>query len=169
MKRSVFAITALTWISFLSGCATTVRVTYFSDPPLATIYQGSQRVGIAPATLTYRLSDADKQAGHASFQGVAARWVSGATAEINRMNVDLSIGQNQQYTFFRPQSYPGLEIDVQYVSNYRRDVMNLAPLILQQQQQQQRPIVPPVPVPPTYNTNCTRDSLGNVNCTTRQY
>jgi hypothetical protein len=168
MKHS---IAVLACISFLSGCASTVKVTYYSDPPLATIYQGSQRVGVAPVALTYQISDAQKQAGHASFRGVTARWVSGATAEISSMNIDLSNGRDQNYTFFRPQSYPGLEMDLQHVSNFRRDLMNLAPALVreqqQQQQQQQRPIVPSYTPPPTYNTNCTRDYLGNVNCITR--
>lgn len=35
------------------------------------------------------------------------------------------------------------------------------------QSQPQRPLVPPMVAPPTYNTNCTRDYFGNMNCTTR--
>ena len=152
-----------------------VKVTYYSDPPFATIYQGSQRMGVTPVTLEYHLTEDDLKRGDATFHGASARWVSGATAEISSLRVDLSIGRNQQYTFFRPQSSPGLDIDVQYASNFRRDLMNLAAPLLKQQQQealQPRPPivpVPPVNTPPTYNTNCTSDRYGNTNCTTIRY
>ena len=174
MRRSVFAMLLLLGVPFVSGCAQMVKVTFYSDPPLATIYQGSQRMGVTPVTLQYRLTKDDLERGDATFQGASARWVSGATAEISRLDINLSIGRDQQYTFFRPQSYPGLDIDVQYASNFRRDLMNLAvPLLLEQQQQEalqpRRPIVPPVNTPPTYNTNCTSDAYGNTNCTTRRY
>ena len=174
MRRSVFAMLLLLGVPFVSGCAQMVKVTFYSDPPLATIYQDSQRMGVTPVTLQYRLTKDDLERGEATFHGASARWVSGATAEISSLRVDLSIGRNQQYTFFRPQSYPGLDIDVQYASNSRRDLMNLAvPLLLEQQKQEalqpRRPIVPPVNIPPTYNTNCTSDAYGNINCTTRQY
>lgn len=36
-----------------------------------------------------------------------------------------------------------------------------------QNSQARRPVVPTYAPPPTYNTNCTRDYLGNLNCTTR--
>ena len=171
MRGSVVAIVVLLGMSIASGCAQMLSVTFRSDPPLATIYQGSQQMGVTPVELRYRLTDDHLKTGRATFQGVSARWISGATADISALNVDLANGRNQQYTFFRPQSYPGLELDIQYVSNFRRDLINIAPLLLlqeQQQQQQQRPIVPPYTPPPTYNTDCTRDYLGNVSCTTRQ-
>lgn len=49
----------------------------------------------------------------------------------------------------------------------RQEFMMVAPFLLQEQQQPPRPVVPPIKVPPTYNTNCTSNQFGT-NCTTRQ-
>ena len=175
MNRAIVVFALSLAISAFSGCARFVVVTVRSDPPLATIYQGSQNMGVAPTEIRYSLTEDHVRDGQANFQGLSARWVSGATATINSLDLNLANGRFQDFTFFRPQSAPGLEIDVQYVSNFQRGVMGALPvlLLLQQQQQQQqrqsRPTVPPYTPPPTYHTNCTRDSIGNVTCTTTQY
>ena len=170
MNRSIIFNLVLLAATLLSGCSG-LRVTVYSDPPLATIYQGSQKMGVAPVELSYKLSEEQIRAGSASVSGLTARWVSGATAEINSLNLSLANGKAQQFTFVRPQSYPGVEMDVQYVSEYRRAFMNALPALLLLQQQQPPPQIPTVPAyrpPPAYNTYCTRDSFGNSNCTTRQ-
>jgi hypothetical protein len=37
----------------------------------------------------------------------------------------------------------------------------------QDAERRNRPIVPPIRQTPTYNTQCTRDYFGNLNCTTQ--
>jgi len=113
MKKYILAILAL-----LSayGCATnTLSVTYFSDPPGATLYQGNQRLGYSPITLLYgQVADEQKKRGRTTIKGISAQWASGATTSFSTFDVILSNGLTQQFTFIRPSGYPGRETDERF-------------------------------------------------------
>lgn len=108
-------------IAMLSaGCASGLRVTYYSDPPGATIYQGAQAMGQAPVTLTYRIEDSFKAGGCQRVQGTNAKWASGATAAIAYLDACSVIGDGQQYVFNRP-DMAGREIDMNYALQLERN------------------------------------------------
>lgn len=97
-----------------SGCATRVNVTYNSDPPGASLYQGSQPMGYCPTTLVYNISPQDRQRGYMLLQGTEVKWVSGATANIAQLRANLSTGEYQQFTFMRPSGVEGMETDAKF-------------------------------------------------------
>ena len=114
MTQRLYRAAMLALLFLLSGCASTLNVTYHSDPPGAVLYQDSQQFGYAPTTLNYRVTDEDKKRGFAILRGTTVRWASGASATISSLRADLSTGYNQQFTFIRPESYPGREADVRF-------------------------------------------------------
>jgi hypothetical protein len=75
-----------------SGCASSLRVTYTSEPAGAALYQGSTQMGITPVTLNYPLTDQDKENGYKTLQGPSVRCISGATANIGSVTADLKNG-----------------------------------------------------------------------------
>lgn len=98
----------------LTGCASSLSVTYYSDPPGAVLYQGQQRFGHTPVTLNYQIREEDRKRGYMTLQDPTVRWASGASASIPSLKADLSIGTNQQFTFMRPDNVPGREADVRF-------------------------------------------------------
>lgn len=109
-------ITAILIILLLlsTGCATRVNVTYHSDPPGASLYQGSQLMGYCPTTLVYNITPQNRKLGYMLLQGTEVKWVSGATAKIPQLKANLSTGQYQQFTFMRPSGVEGLETDAKF-------------------------------------------------------
>ena len=99
---------------FSSGCATQMNVTYNSDPPGATLYEGSKLLGYCPTTLFYNITPQDRQRGYMLLQSTEVKWVSGATAKIEQLRANLSTGTNQQFTFMRPTGIEGLETDAKF-------------------------------------------------------
>lgn len=115
MKAIVIAVAAVA--ALLTGCATNqMSVTYYSDPPGATITQADGRsFGRAPVTLTYPLSEDDKKRGSKTLSGVTAQWVSGARLSYPNVNANLAAhGTNQSLIFKRPADAPGLSTDMNY-------------------------------------------------------
>lgn len=99
----------------LSACAPTMRVKFDSDPPGATLYLNGSSLGYAPVTLQYEVSEANKQAGYMAIRAPIAKWPSGATAQAsNPLYVNFRNSFSQIYTFQRPDSFPGRQIDVQF-------------------------------------------------------
>jgi len=49
--------------AMLSGCASTLQVTYRSEPSGATIYEGERQLGRTPALVTYQATDSIKAGG----------------------------------------------------------------------------------------------------------
>jgi hypothetical protein len=119
VRQSVLFTAALLPV-LLSGCAKQLAVTYMSDPPGATLYQGQENFGYTPKTLYYKISVENKERGKMTLQGMSVRWASGATASSPSVIVDLSIGANQQLTFLRPESVAGREIDIQFALELER-------------------------------------------------
>lgn len=103
---AIFAVLAV------SGCASTLEVTYYSEPPGALLYQGDRSFGYTPVVLSYRPTDEQKREGVMTLRGTSVRWASGATATIPMFRVDLANGMNQQFTFQRPADAPGLAKDI---------------------------------------------------------
>ena len=149
------------------GCATTLNVTYLSDPPGAVLYQENQRFGYTPQTLQYKITDDVRKRGFALLRGTSVRWASGASAEMSSLRADLSIGLNQQFNFIRPDNYPGREADMRFALELER----LAIMRRQAQAQEQQAFFQ------LYNTinqqnqrpkpvNCTSTASGNTINTT---
>lgn len=101
-------------LGLLSGCASTLNVTYHSDPSGAVIYSDNQRIGYTPVALEYKVTDEDRKRGYMILQGTSVRWPSGAFANISSLRADLKNGSLQQFTFNRPDNYPGREADVRF-------------------------------------------------------
>jgi len=153
----------------LTGCASTLSVTYHSDPPGAVLYQEQQHFGRTPVTLNYQIRDEDKKRGYMNLTGPTVRWASGASAHIPSIKADLSIGTNQQFTFTRPDSFPGRELDVRFALELEKLALMRKQLEAQEdqafwqmfntisQQNQYRP--PPI-------RNCSSTLIGNVVNTT---
>ncbi len=108
-------------VLLLSGCASKLSVTYYSDPPGAVLYSGGQRLGYSPQTLYYPVSDEAKRDGFVNIPGTKAQWASGATAEIGALNADLKqYGFLQSFTFQRPDGAPGRETDERFALELAR-------------------------------------------------
>jgi hypothetical protein len=170
MKSHIIRMVDVVILSILvTGCSTTLNVTYSSDPPGAVLYQGEQRFGYTPTTLRYQVSEEDRKRGYALLQGTSVRWASGASANISSLRADFRIGLNQQFNFNRPDNYPGRETDVRFAIELERlaimrrqaqaqedqALYQLYNAINQQQQRQQ----------PTIR-NCTSTAFGNTVNTT---
>ncbi len=132
MITKFLAICAL--ICFLNGCATVVDVTVYTDPPFATLYtlRGGQNIGTSPFKSRVSFSEEEAKLGYKTFDGVEARWRSGATASVPQITVRLNQGSAQNITIRRPES-PGREIDLQYADQKRREAISLYTAILKQQ------------------------------------
>lgn len=128
MKKIIIAVLTIT----LFGCSRTLKVTYQSDPSGATLYQGATMMGETPLSLEYKMTSEDIKLGYKVLTGTKVKWASGATAEVSTLNADIKkYGLTQQFTFQRPDSYPGREIDVNNALDKQR--LN----IMQQQAQAQ--------------------------------
>lgn len=106
----------------LSGCASTLRVTYYSDPPGAVLYSGGVRVGYTPQTLDYNVSDEDKKRGYSVLEGTRVQWVSGATAENKSIRANLANGLAQSLSYKRPNGVPGRESDEKFAIELQRAI-----------------------------------------------
>ena len=108
---------------FSSACSNTVRVTYYSDPAGAALYEGEQFFGYTPVSLDYQVKSEMKKTGCAVLRPTAVRWASGAEAAITSMNVCAINGTTQQFTFVRPTGVPGRELDVQFAIEKERNAI----------------------------------------------
>src|ERR1035437_1843705 len=107
-------IASLLIVLFLTGCSSAPsvkpdqnQITFYSDPPGATISSGSDIWGVAPVTRVWTLKDG-QQKGESSR--VTAVWESGAT---QTHRIPLDAGKVENFTFKRPQNVAGLELDQQ--------------------------------------------------------
>lgn len=101
----------------LSGCASTLRVTYHSDPEGAMLYanQNQQLFGYTPVTLHYKPPQSFLQGRSCwNLQPSMVRWGTGAEASVTGLTVCPQNGLSQQFVFARPTDFPGREIDAQF-------------------------------------------------------
>lgn len=142
------------------ACASNLRVTYRSDPPGASLYEGPKMLGYTPVTVLYAVDDAKRKAGVMYLQGTTVRWASGATAEIGQLSATLDDGLNKEFTFQRP-DVPGREIDVgvalklEELEIQRQMAQAQRDLAFRQYLQSLRP-------PPRQSYNCTSTLMGNM-------
>ena len=154
-----------------SGCATSLRVTYTSEPIGAALYEGDRHMGTTPMTLAYPVSEEDKKIGRKRLRGTSVRWISGATASVSYLNADFRNGYGQVFHFRRPDGVPGYDVDANYALQLQRNAIMLyqattqaeaarqaeATRRRQLQLQQQQMLMQQAPRP----TNCTSQVIGN--------
>jgi hypothetical protein len=114
MKSKLRLVATILLGFFIAGCANQLQVTYYSDPPGATLYAGDRNLGRAPLTFNYDISEADQKRGSMNLQGLTARWVSGASQSYGTFTSNLNIGKSQHFTLKRPSNAPGLSTDMNY-------------------------------------------------------
>ena len=106
---------------FAVGCAqTSMKVTYRSDPPYASVYarDGTYR-GVCPLTLWYPVDAEARAQGHLYAKGMTMRWVSGAE-KTSRETIKITVdGTNRQVTFVRPKDAPNAHIDAAYAEAWK--------------------------------------------------
>ncbi|TAL64922.1 MAG: hypothetical protein EPN79_13295 [Burkholderiaceae bacterium] len=103
----------------LSGCATQASLTVLSQPEGAYITEKEtgRSYGVTPVTIVYdstALSKFKGTDGCYRVKGFEARWVSGATANLNLIRLCGSSTDDYKITFSRPPTYPDLERDLQF-------------------------------------------------------
>ena len=105
-----------------SGCANHY-LTYHTIPEGAVIsYQdGSQVLGVSPVRIVY-VWDENFVDGNGQFKtkGIVARWGSGAQAISPDIVTISKRNRESQYTLARPQSAPGLNIDLNIANEVQR-------------------------------------------------
>jgi len=114
MKSKLRLFATIIFSIFMAGCANQLQMTYYSDPPGATLYAGDRNLGRAPLTFNYDISEADQKRGSMNLQGLTARWVSGASQSYGTVTSNLNIGKSQYFTLKRPSNAPGLTADMNY-------------------------------------------------------
>lgn len=121
MRHALFALLSL---MLLTGCNSArtdqVRITYYSDPPGATLYENDIPRGRTPFTLTYNLPDHLKNETHITLPNASVVWPSGASASVNSPQINRSLGTNHQYHFARP-NMPGREQDILFSMELERN------------------------------------------------
>ena len=124
--RRLLVIVALGGFAF-SGCASTLKITYHSEPEGAKLYANGdgQLLGSAPMTFTHKMS-------RSFFSGTQCvgvqpmatmRWASGAEASAAQVAVCPDHGRQQQLTLVRPDVPFGRELDEQVAMDYQREAM----------------------------------------------
>ncbi len=127
-----FAKLLFAWLLLIGGCATTqVRVTYYSDPLGATLYNGQKAVGYTPFTLVYNIDPAAQNATSLKVPGTKAVWASGVSSSIAFLTLDRTKGSRFHFNFVRP-NVPGRQIDANFALQLERNK------ILQQQAEAQQ-------------------------------
>ncbi len=108
---------------FVAGCAeTSVKVTYRSDPPYASVYakDGTFR-GVCPLTLWYPVDAEARAKGYLHAKGMTMRWASGAEKS-SRKTIKIAVdGTNRQVTFVRPDDAPNAYVDAAHALQKKRD------------------------------------------------
>ena len=115
MRRTVLAVVLAA--AATSGCASSVYITYHSDPEGAMVYVNSaqQFAGYTPVRLIYdHPAFADDACAY--LRGVKVRWASGASAAVPSLIACPTKGRNQQLVFHRPPEAPGAAIDAQFAA-----------------------------------------------------
>jgi len=153
-------------IFIFTGCAMNqVRITYYSDPPGATLYEGQIAHGYTPITLIYNIPPEAINNRFLNINGVKVIWPSGVSASIDSLIVDRDKDSNFYFNFIRP-DVPGREIDVNFALELERQRLLRAQQVLGLWQtyntflNRYRQFY--VPTLPIFNSfNCTSTVIGN--------
>lgn len=149
----------------LAGCATHASLTVFSQPEGAYLTEkGTEKVyGVAPATIVYdskALANFKRADGCYVVKGLEARWVSGATANLELITLCGASNGAYNITFSRASNYPDLERDLQFA-------LQLQSIRAQQQQARAAQDAAAATVFRAFNpsqtkpVSCTSTQLGN--------
>ena len=103
-----------------SGCASQVMVTYYTDPPGATLYQAGKPFGLTPLYLVYTVDDEYGKGGCMQLQGVHLRWLSGSTTSKDDVAICAEEGYSKELLIKRPEG-SGRETDLNYAARLSRD------------------------------------------------
>jgi hypothetical protein len=149
----------------LGGCSTQASLTVFSQPEGAYLTEkGSGKVyGVAPATIAYNaaaLANFKGADGCYRVKGLEARWVSGATAELELIRLCGASNGSYNITFSRDPKFPDLERDLQFALQIQST---------RAQQQQARAaqdaadaaLYRNLAIPQRKPVNCTSTQIGN--------
>jgi hypothetical protein len=110
-----YTIVVIGLLIYNYGCAgESLRITYYSDPPGATLYTDGGTFGPTPVTVQYEPTEEFKSGGCMMLNTVSVRWVSGAAASIPSQKVCARNGESQHYLMDRPKGVAGLEVDMRY-------------------------------------------------------
>jgi hypothetical protein len=123
---ALLAAAALTSTTVLASCVSIIQhplqMTYHSDPEGATLYQGNTRFGYTPLMVTYQDASRLFRAGTClPLQPVQVRWASGAAATATNLKACPAQGYSQQYSFLRPLSAPGADVDASFAVQIQRN------------------------------------------------
>jgi hypothetical protein len=142
----------LTIVLTASAAWADVSVTIQSDPIGATLYEQIDGVlkmwGYTPFKLKYKTPR--RWSGCTSTKPLRVRWISGAEANIESLQLCAQTGKNQQFTFMRPVGVPGVEIDGEMA------------IAMMKQQNVPAPVYIPPPPPAKTPTTCTPTVIGNM-------
>ncbi|MDP9127742.1 MAG: hypothetical protein M3N08_05730 [Pseudomonadota bacterium] len=105
----------------LAACSTSIDMTYYSDPPGATVYEeGNGKIGVAPVTLKYSPFDDRIEGGSVQVHKLTATWVSGVTVTASPGAIPISDERQAAFTFVRPRDALGLAKDEKYAEDFMR-------------------------------------------------
>ena len=114
MKKFSLFINSVVFMIIMTGCGSNqIALTVYSNPSGAIITTSNSNNGYAPTTLYYTIDETSRKQGYIQTNWIAARWVSGASTYVNGLRLYLSRGNNQTYTFQRP-NVKGYEKDAQF-------------------------------------------------------
>ena len=104
-------------VASLAACAggpppTQAMLTYTTSPEGATLFEGGQSIGTAPATRTYQ---SDGKSDNSRTPDVTAVWPSGAKEVFY---TSLKVGTDRSATIERPKAAPGLQADLENASKF---------------------------------------------------
>jgi hypothetical protein len=106
-----------------------LTITFYSDPPGATVYanESKQVMGYAPVVLKYKVTKAFAKGGCDTLTPIMVRWVSGAEASVSALKACGDKGFRQQFNFVRPDGVPGRDLDVQFAIALQQGAAQRAP------------------------------------------
>ena len=124
----------------VAGCTpNSIIMCYHSTPKGAFFYQDDKEIGFRHACMSYSLAENDRKTGIIFIKPVTAVWKSGYTITSEPKILQIKDGYYQSYTFERPKSDAGYEVDLK--AGLLVEMVELGFLeqniLLQQQQQQQ--------------------------------
>jgi len=117
VRRSTLSVSLLAGF-VLTACAQRLEVGYDCDPPGAELYeeytQNTRNLGTCPMTVTYDITDRQKEQGYILIRGVTARWASGASQSVPASKADLKEGYTKEIQIARPRDVPGYDNDARF-------------------------------------------------------
>ena len=171
MVRKSIVIISMILLSTVIGCASNqLKITFYSDPSGATIYQGEKVFGYAPVTVNVSVRPEDQELSVIKLLGIKAIWASGVSRSIEYISLDRDKGSAFKYIFARP-DVTGRDIDVNFALQLERNQIMRMQAEAQQSQaalqmyntmlNQYRQSYVPTYTPISKPLSCTSRRIGN--------